>query len=223
MRTRRDSVMRLFSNTFLHNAPLPERCAFGSFAAPCKIKFGGNLNPHLGWGDLPRGTRSLALIVDDLDVPVALTAEQWTGKNQISTVARRSLCHWILINLAPDSQDIGEGEFSDGVYPGGKPGPEGPRNTRQGVNAYTEFFQGDGFMAGDYFGYDGPCPPAHDPVSHRYSFKLLALDAARLDLPHRFGPEDFTRAIVGSVLDEACIVGLARSAPNRDACSSQFK
>src|SRR5690606_26913068 len=115
---------------------------------------------------------------------------------------RRSLCHWILVDLAPNSSGIEEGEFSDGVYPGGKPGPEGPRGTRQGMNAYTEFFQGDGFMSGDSFGYGGPCPPAFDPVHHRYAFKLLALGVDRLELPRRFGPDDFIQSIEGRVLDE---------------------
>jgi phosphatidylethanolamine-binding protein (PEBP) family uncharacterized protein len=41
--------------------------------------------------------------------------------------------------------------------------------------------------AGDYYGYDGPCPPWNDLRLHHYIFRLYALDVPRLDLQGRFG------------------------------------
>ena len=38
---------------------------------------------------------------------------------------------------------------------------------------------------GNYFGYDGPCPPWNDAIPHHYVFTLYALDVARLDVPAR--------------------------------------
>ena len=34
-------------------------------------------------------------------------------------------------------------------------------------------------MFGDYYGYDGPCPPWNDELVHRYVFTLYALDVAQ--------------------------------------------
>ena len=36
-------------------------------------------------------------------------------------------------------------------------------------------------MFGDYYGYDGPCPPWNDELVHRYVFTLYALDVPRLE------------------------------------------
>ena len=40
-------------------------------------------------------------------------------------------------------------------------------------------------MAGNYFGYDGPCPPWNDAIPHRYVFTLFALDVPRLGVGGR--------------------------------------
>ena len=62
-------------------------------------------------------------------------------------------------------------------------------------------------MGGDYRGYDGPYPPAHDLRLHRYFFRVFALDVARLDLPERFTAADMFRAMHGHVLAEAATYG----------------
>ena len=40
------------------------------------------------------------------------------------------------------------------------------------------WFASDKDMAGDYHGYDGPCPPWNDEIPHRYVFTVYALDVA---------------------------------------------
>lgn len=45
--------------------------------------------------------------------------------------------------------------------------PDVPAGSRQGLNDYTAFMAGSE-MAGDYFGYDGPCPPWNDERLHHY-------------------------------------------------------
>jgi Raf kinase inhibitor-like YbhB/YbcL family protein len=62
-------------------------------------------------------------------------------------------------------------------------------------------------MGGDYLGYDGPYPPAHDLRLHRYFFRVFALDVERLDLPARFDAGDVFRAMHGHVLAEAATYG----------------
>jgi hypothetical protein len=101
----------------------------------------------------------LVLINDDLDVPVNLDSFNKEGTLVSYEQQRRILCHWVLIDLDPDTGPIRLGEFSDGVTVGGKRGPAGSRGTRQGINGYTAWLKNDPIKKGNYFGYDGPCPP----------------------------------------------------------------
>ena len=63
-------------------------------------------------------------------------------------------------------------------------------------------------MAGDYFGYDGPCPPWNDSIVHHYIFTLYALDIARVPVNGKFTGQQVRDAIRGSILAEAQITGL---------------
>ena len=102
-----------------------------------------------------------------------------------ASLPRVDFFHWVLIDLRPTTRGIARGEYSDGVTARGKPGPHAPRGRRHGINDYTGWFAGDKDMAGDYYGYDGPCPPWNDELPHRYVFTLYALDVPRLDVPRQ--------------------------------------
>lgn len=52
---------------------------------------GEDVSPPLRWDDVPEGTRSLALIVDDPDAPVG------------------TFVHWVLYNIPPNRTDLPEG------------------------------------------------------------------------------------------------------------------
>jgi phosphatidylethanolamine-binding protein (PEBP) family uncharacterized protein len=101
------------------------------------------------------------------------------------------------------------------VIPGGKSGPLVPftiRNgtehqLRHGVNDYTAWFKNEPGMAGEYYGYDGPCPPWNDERAHTYMFTLYALDIPRLPLDGRFTGRQARLAITGHIIDEASIYG----------------
>jgi phosphatidylethanolamine-binding protein (PEBP) family uncharacterized protein len=102
------------------------------------------------------------------------------------------------------------------VTAGGKSGPAVPftikngteHQLRHGVNDYTGWFASDPDMAGEYYGYDGPCPPWNDERVHTYVFTLYALDIPRLPLEGRFGGKEARLAITGHILDEATIFGM---------------
>jgi Raf kinase inhibitor-like YbhB/YbcL family protein len=102
---------------------------------------------------------------------------------------------------------IRAGEFSSAVTPRGKDGPDAPHGARQGINDYTGWFAADPQMAGDYYGYDGPCPPWNDELAHRYVFTVYALDTGRLPVQGAFGGSDVLKAIEGHVLAQAAITG----------------
>jgi hypothetical protein len=113
----------------------------------------------------------------------------------------------VLVDLPPDTPPIARGEFSDGVTARGKPGPHAPRGARQGVNNYTDWFAGDKDMGGNYFGYDGPCPPWNDSIVHHYVFTVHALDVEAVPLDGRFTGAEVRKAIEGHVLASASITG----------------
>ena len=91
------------------------------------------------------------------------------------------------------------------VTPGGKSGPLVPftikngteHQLRHGINDYTGWFANDPDMAGEYYGYDGPCPPWNDERVHTYVFTLYALDIPRLPLDGRFTGKEARLAITG--------------------------
>ena len=194
--------MRIHSDSFEPGQPIPAR-----YAAGAPDGFGGNRNPHLAWDDVPEGTRAFALLCIDPDAP---TDPSLAGKDGVEIPVehpRGPFVHWAMVDLASDLRSIAEGSASDGVTKGGKRTPPGPAGARQGLNDYTGWFAGDPDMAGDWFGYDGPYPPPNDLRTHRYFFRLFALDVARLELPERFTAGDVQRAMQGHVLAEASVWG----------------
>jgi Raf kinase inhibitor-like YbhB/YbcL family protein len=88
--------------------------------------------------------------------------------------------HWVVWNI-----DAGTREIKAGVPPAG---------AVQGVNSFAKN------------GYGGPCPPSG---SHRYFFKLYALDTA-LNLDSRATKADLEKAMKGHVIAEARIMGRYR-------------
>jgi Raf kinase inhibitor-like YbhB/YbcL family protein len=62
-------------------------------------------------------------------------------------------------------------------------------------------------MKGDYFGYDGPCPPWNDSIVHHYIFTLYALDVDRLEVEDELAAESVQAALKGHLLAEAKLMG----------------
>jgi Raf kinase inhibitor-like YbhB/YbcL family protein len=199
--------MKLWSDSFTDHAAIPESLAFGKMDPETHVSLSDNRNPHLAWSDLPDGTRSLALICHDPDVPSVGDDVNQEGRTVPTSLPRVDFYHWVLVDLAPSTGAIAEGSFSSAVTTAGKPGPEGPLGTRQGVNNYTDWFAGTEGMAGDYFGYDGPGPPWNDERLHHYVFTLYALDTDRLALDGRFGGPEVLTAIHDHILASASVTG----------------
>jgi Raf kinase inhibitor-like YbhB/YbcL family protein len=62
-------------------------------------------------------------------------------------------------------------------------------------------------MKGNYFGYDGPCPPWNDSIRHRYVFTLFALDIPRVPVEGAFTGQQVREAIAGHILAQASLTG----------------
>ena len=94
-----EEKMKLTSKEFEHNGKIPSKFT-------CD---GENINPSLQISDIPSGTKSLALIMDDPDVPKNLREDgMWD--------------HWIVFNVPPETDRIEEGQEPSGVHGKGTAG-----------------------------------------------------------------------------------------------------
>jgi len=200
-------TMRLTTTAFADQGVIPAEFAFCAIDPATHVRLSQNRSPDFAWEGLPAGTRSLALLCHDPDVPSRGDDVNQEGRTVPATLPRVDFFHWVLVDLPADTPALSRGEFSDGVTGRGKPGPLGPRGARQGINDYTGWFAADKEMAGNYFGYDGPCPPWNDAIPHRYVFTLYALDVPRLAVDGAFSGADARRAMEGHVLAQAAVTG----------------
>lgn len=84
---RGEMEIRLISSAFAEGEMIPEKYT-------CDAE---NVSPPLSWSEIPEGTESLALIVDDPDAP----AGTWV--------------HWVLYNIPTDQNGLSEGEEGVGI------------------------------------------------------------------------------------------------------------
>jgi Raf kinase inhibitor-like YbhB/YbcL family protein len=201
------TAMRLATTAFADLAPIPGEFAFAVIDPAAHVKLAANRNPDFTWDDLPPGTRSLALLMHDPDVPSRGDDVNQEGRVVPATLPRVDFFHWVLVDLPPAARGIARGVHSHGIVARGKPGPEAPDGARHGLNDYTGWFAGDPDMAGNYFGYDGPCPPWNDAIVHRYLFTLHALDVPQLAVGGNFTGLEARVAMRGHVLAQAAITG----------------
>ena len=199
--------MKLRSESFQDGQPIPGEYAFCVIDPKSHVTLSGNRNPHLAWDDVPAGTRSLALICHDVDVP-SKPDDLFKDDREIpSTLPRVDFFHWVLVDIPTSETSIPAGSYSKEVSPRGKAGPATTHGTRQGINDYTGWFASDHDMNGDYYGYDGPCPPWNDSILHHYVFTLYALDIDRVPVEGKFTGPDVRKAIGGHVLAHATVTG----------------
>ena len=143
-------ILKVSSPAFENNKSIPKKYT-------CD---GANVNPLLKIRGVPPGVRSLALVLDDKDAP------------------RGTYVHWILWEIDPGSQEIGENSVPQGAV--------------QGMNDFKKT------------NYGGPCPPSR---AHRYVFKVYALDV-RLNLDPKSTKADLEKALEGHVIGRGELMGV---------------
>ena len=94
--------MRIVSTAFSHEGAIPAHYT-------CE---GKDVSPPMSWSDVPPGTKSLALIVDDPDAPDP-------------SAPKMTWVHWVLYNLPPTT---------DGLPENAKTLPQG---TQEGTNDWS--------------------------------------------------------------------------------------
>ena len=199
--------MKIHSNSFEHGKPIPAEFAMGT-----PDGFGGNRNPHLAWENIPAGTKSFVLLCIDTDAPTDGTLVADDATPIPVAHPRGEFIHWVVAGIPASTREIPAGSCSDGVTKQGKSAAVDAVDAvdadgRRGLNDYTGWFAGNDAMGGQYFGYDGPYPPAHDLRVHRYFFRLFALDVDALALPEAFTAGDVLQAMRGHALTETATYG----------------
>ena len=202
--------MKFWSDSFKDGAVIPGKFGFCIIDPATHVRMSANHNPHFAWQALPPATRSLALLCHDPDVPSRGDDVNQEGKSVPADLPRVDFFHWSLVDIAPGTSVITEAQFSQAVTPRGKPGPQmaDAPGLRHGMNDYTGWFLSDPDMSGEYFGYDGPCPPWNDSIVHRYVFTLYALDVERLPVEGKFTGQQARAALEGHILAQAQITGM---------------
>lgn len=199
--------MKLTSDSFADGGAIDSKNAFAKHDPKDHVTLTENRSPQLAWSDLPDGTRSLVLVCVDPDAPTKPDDVNKEGRTVPFDLPRADFHHLVVVDLDPGSTPVAEGTFGDGVVAHGRSGPGGPLGTRVGLNDYTSWFSGDADMEGEYFGWDGPCPPWNDERGHRYRFTLYATDLESCPVEGTFTAADVLKAIEGHVLDKATITG----------------
>jgi len=200
-------LMHISSTSFGHNEKIPERCAFGIPDPDVHFRLGENRNPQLSWDGIPPEAKSLVLLCVDPDVPSSPDNVNKEGVTIATNLPRVDFIHWVMIDIPAQTGSIDEGTCSEGVVTHGKTEPDGPHGSRQGINDYTNFMAGDPDMEGDYYGYDGPCPPWNDESLHHYHFTLYAIDMQTTPVKRRFTAANVLAAIDGHIVDETTLIG----------------
>jgi Raf kinase inhibitor-like YbhB/YbcL family protein len=212
--------LKVSVDTFKDGEMIPNKYAFCAPAAQDHTAPGANFSPSISWSRGPRGTRSYAILVYDTDSP----AEQRDkinkeGVTMTSAIPRRTFFHWVLVDIPADIRALKEGADSDARVVHGKPATPAAVGVR-GLNDYTKVTAGNDAMKGQYFGYDGPCPPWNDEVVHHYHFAVFALSAKKLELPEDFDGAAVLDVIKDKVLAQGEVVGLYTQNPAKGAKTS---
>jgi len=105
--------MKLRTTAFADMARIPGECAFGVVDAEQHVRLSTNRNPDFAWEDVPIGTRSLALICHDPDVPSRGDDVNKEGRVVPASLPRVDFFHWVLIDLQAGSATTGDSPPGD--------------------------------------------------------------------------------------------------------------
>src|SRR5688572_27608084 len=94
-----EETMKLSSSSFAPNGPIPAEFAFCAPDPKSHVTLSRNRNPHLSWSELPAGTKSLALICHDPDVPSKPDDVNREGRTIPANLPRVDFYHWVLVDL----------------------------------------------------------------------------------------------------------------------------
>ena len=120
---------------------------------------------------------------EDINPPLTISGVPANAKSLVLIVddpdaPRGTWVHWTVWNIKPDTTSIGENSLPMGA-----------------VEGTTDFGR---------TGYGGPCPPSG---THRYFFKIYALDTL-INLSSSARKADIEKVMEGHILDQTELIGL---------------
>ena len=140
-----------------------------------------DISPPVEWSGVPEGTRSVAVIFEDLDAQL--------GGSLLPGKRPPVWAHWVLYAIPPDATGLEEGSSGTGSLPGG---------AREGTNDDKQLgYSSPCLVRPSYGGQGGGPTPASQ--MHRFVFIVYALDR-QVDLAPGATKSELLRVIDGSVL-----------------------
>jgi Raf kinase inhibitor-like YbhB/YbcL family protein len=159
-----------------------------------------DISPPISWSKGPKGTESYAVILTDTDSPKENRDKMnKEGMTVPSSSARQTFYHWVTVDIPANVTSLKEGNDSTARVVHGKPATPAGIGLR-GLNTFTVVFAANEALKGNYYGYDGPCPPWNDDNVHHYHFSVYALSVKSLGLPADFDGPAALAAMQGKIL-----------------------
>ena len=140
-----------------------------------------NYSFHLGWSELPKGTKSLALVFTDPDA-IPVCGFSWI--------------HWTVANIDPMLGELPENASTE-------------MQLLEGVSSWGSGILPEAIKLSkeDATGFGGCAPPDQ---THRYIIEVYALDTL-LNLSRGFYLNELSKAMEGHILDQATLSALYKT------------
>lgn len=210
-------ALQVSVDSFKNGEMIPSKYTFCMAAAQGHVTPSPDISPSVSWSKGPSGTKSYVITLTDIDNPKEQREKMnKEGMTVSSSAARRTVFHWVLVDIPANVTSLPEGAESEGRVPHGKPQTPVKVGVR-GLNAFTEFMAANEQMKGQYYGYDGPCPPWNDETVHRYVFTVYALSVASLNLSGAFDGSAAMAAMKDKTLAQGEVTGLYTINPDKGA------
>jgi hypothetical protein len=209
--------LKVTVDSFKPGTLMPNKYAFCAPAAQGHTTGGANVNPSVSWSKGPRGTKSYVVILSDPRSPAE--HRELMNKEGVTMgpeVQRHAFYHWVLVDIPAKVRSIKEGADSNARVLHGKPATPSAVGVK-GLNDYTKVTAANDAMKGQYYGYDGFCPPWNDTVVHDYHFTVYALSVPSLGLPKDFDGPAAQDAMKGKILAQGEELGLYTQNPAKGA------
>jgi Raf kinase inhibitor-like YbhB/YbcL family protein len=181
---------------------VPDKYTFCMPAAQGHAGPGANISPPISWSKGPKGTQSYVVILNDTESPK--TDREKMNKEGMTvpkTATRQTFFHWVTVDIPANVTSLKEGNDSTARVVHGKPATPAGVGVR-GLNMFTVVFAANEALKGNYYGYDGPCPPWNDENVHQYHFMVYALSVKSLNMSKDFDGPAVMEAMKGKILAE---------------------
>jgi Raf kinase inhibitor-like YbhB/YbcL family protein len=197
---------------------MPAKYGFCMPAAQGHVAPGPDISPRISWSKGPAGTKSYAIILHDTDSPAEQREKMnKEGEKLTAAVPRRNFYHWILVDIPANVTSIAEGAESSARVPHGKPATPAAAGGMRGLNDFTKVTATNDALKGQYYGYDGPCPPWNDENLHHYHFTVYALSVPTLALGKEFDAAAAMAAMKDKTLAQGELLTIYTTNPDKGA------